>query len=53
MAGNGKSATNHLFAAAAGLFGVVLNNLIEYTGLKETSQSYQDVSAAFTEVLWH
>ena len=36
-----------LFAAAAGLFGVVLNNLIGYTGLKETSQSYQEVSAAF------
>ena len=35
-----------LFAAAAGLFGVVLN-LIGYTGLKETSQSYQEVSAAF------
>ena len=33
--------------AAAGLFGVVLNNLIGYTGLKETSQSYQEVSAAF------
>lgn len=42
-----------LFAAAAGLFGVVLNNLIGYTGLKETSQSYQEVSAAFTAVLWH
>lgn len=36
-----------LFAAAAGLFGVVLNNLIGYTGLKETSQSYQEVSVAF------
>ena len=36
-----------LFAAAAGLVGVVLKNLIGYTGLKETSQSYQEVSAAF------
>ena len=36
-----------LFAAAAGLFGVVLNNLIGYTSLKETSQSYQEVSVAF------
>lgn len=38
-----------LFAAAAGLFGVVLNNLIGYTGLKETSQSYQEVSAALRQ----
>lgn len=40
-----------LFAAAAGLFGVVLNNLIGYTGLKETSQSYQEVSAAYGSTL--